>query len=92
MLTLTSNTHRVLTDSGGLQKEAYWLGIPCIFLREETEYPETLENNWSVCAGANQQSIIKAAIGRPTGPQCRLGEGPEGRAAAMIARSLLKSA
>ena len=92
MLTLTSNAHRVLTDSGGLQKEAYWFGVPCVILREETEYPETFENNWSVCAGANQQSIITAAMGRPTGPQCRLGEGPEGRAAAMIARSLLKSA
>ncbi len=90
MLTLTSNAHRVLTDSGGLQKEAYWFGKPCVILREETEYPETLENNWSVCAGANQESIINAAMRTPNGPQCRLGEGPEGRAAAMIARSLLK--
>ena len=92
MLTLTSNAHRVLTDSGGLQKEAYWLGVPCIILREETEYPETLENNWSVCAGANQESIINAAMGKPTGPQCRLGEGPEGWATTMIARSLLREA
>ena len=90
MLTLTSNAHRVLTDSGGLQKEAYWLGVPCIILREETEYPETLENNWSVCAGSNQESIINAAMGEPTGPQCRLGEGHEGRSAAMIASCLLK--
>ena len=90
MLTLTSNAHRVLTDSGGLQKEAFWLDVPCIILREETEYPETLENNWSVCTGADQESIISAAMGKPTGPQCRLGEGPEGRAATMIARSLRK--
>ena len=90
MLTLTSNAHRVLTDSGGLQKEAYWLGVPCIILREETEYPETLENNWSICAGANQESIINAAMGMPTGSQRSLGEGTEGRATTMISRSLLE--
>ncbi|MDE2770250.1 MAG: UDP-N-acetylglucosamine 2-epimerase (non-hydrolyzing) [Bacteroidota bacterium] len=92
MLTLTSNAHRVLTDSGGLQKEAYWFGVSCVILREETEYPETFENNWSVCAGADHASIVNAAMGKPTGPQCRLGEGPEGRANMMIARSLLRNA
>ena len=89
MLTLTCNAYRVLTDSGGLQKEAYWFGVPCVILREETEYPETFENNWSICAGANQETIVRAVSGGPTGPQCQLGEGPEGRASAMIARSLL---
>ena len=88
MLTLTANAHRVLTDSGGLQKEAYWLGVPCVILREETEYPETLINGWSTCAGAITESIIHAAEQKPTGPQCRLGEGPDGLAAKSIAHIL----
>ncbi|MCY4158613.1 MAG: UDP-N-acetylglucosamine 2-epimerase (non-hydrolyzing) [Bacteroidetes bacterium] len=88
MLTLTLNANRVITDSGGLQKEAYWFGVPCIILREETEYPEMFKNNWSICTGANEQSIVSATIVKPSGPQCRLGEGPEGYASAMIARSL----
>ena len=89
MLTLTSNAHRVLTDSGGLQKEAYWFGIPCVILREETEYPETLVNDWHTCTGADMEAILDAVMKEPTGPRCRLGEGPEGRAASMIARLLL---
>ncbi len=47
MLALVSGASRVVTDSGGLQKEAYWLGIPCVTLRNTTEWTDT------VAAGAN---------------------------------------
>jgi len=88
MLTLILNAYRVLTDSGGIQKEAYWLETPSIILRDETEYSEICENNWSLCTGENHKLIVHAVNKKPTGPQSRFGEGPDGYASEMIARSL----
>lgn len=60
MLQLLSCARFALTDSGGLQKEALFLGTPCITLREETEWPETVEAGGNILTGANPDRILDA--------------------------------
>jgi UDP-N-acetylglucosamine 2-epimerase len=61
MLLLTSNAALVLTDSGGLQKEAMWLRARCVTMRDETEWVETVESGWNYLAGADSNRIVSAA-------------------------------
>jgi UDP-GlcNAc3NAcA epimerase len=59
MVLLLKNAKKVLTDSGGLQKEAYFLKKPCVTLRDETEWIETLEGNWNFIVGADKEKILE---------------------------------
>jgi UDP-N-acetylglucosamine 2-epimerase len=61
MLILEKNAQKILTDSGGMQKEAYIFKVPCITLRESTEWVETIEDGWNVLAGANNEKIVRMA-------------------------------
>lgn len=63
MLTLEANAKAIITDSGGIQKEAYFLKVPCITLRETTEWIETVEAGYNCIVGTDGNKIKKAVRG-----------------------------
>ena len=90
MLVLEKDARLILTDSGGMQKEAYFFGVPCITLRPETEWVETVETGWNVVAGADISSIVEGyqqAINSP--PAARPSLYGNGRASEKIVSRLI---
>ena len=59
MMMLAANALRIATDSGGLQREAYYLRVPCLTLRDETEWSETVQSGWNRLVGAQPDKIIE---------------------------------
>lgn len=60
MVLLEKNSAAIVTDSGGVQKEAFFYKVQCITTRDETEWLETVENGWNVLTGAEEKSIVDA--------------------------------
>lgn len=98
MVQLEANAKLILTDSGGVQKEALFLGVPCITLRDETEWIETVSEGWNVLVGASSERILEAftsagswngkgapfAVGKASGPAAHIYG--DGRSAEQIIR------
>jgi UDP-N-acetylglucosamine 2-epimerase len=81
---LASQARLVLTDSGGVQKEAYWYGVPCVTLRTATEWVETVEAGWNRLVGNDPDSIL-SAVAEMAPPARRPPLYGDGRAAVRIA-------
>ena len=91
MLKLERNAKVILTDSGGVQKEAYWLEVPCVTLREVTEWGYTVKEGWNIITGWKTEEIVRA-VQRILGRKRTKRKGDSGRPAASekIVRLLLK--
>ncbi len=90
MCTLIRHAKCVVTDSGGLQKEAYWHRVPCVTLRPETEWPETLQGGWNTCVNDNPDEILLAVERSRPEHQQPFGMPGEGTASEGIAQVLSK--
>lgn len=60
MISLEMHSKKIVTDSGGVQKEAFFMHKPCVTMRDETEWIETVENGWNVVVGTDKVKILKA--------------------------------
>ena len=90
MLALTSQARVIVTDSGGLQKEAYWFGVPCVTARPSTEWVDTVEIGANVLVDDDPERLAAAVAGARM-PKERPELYGDGRASERVAAALLGS-
>jgi len=88
MLLLEQNARIILTDSGGMQKEAYFFGVPCITLRPETEWVETVEAGWNMLIGSDWSLIVEQARTMEPPPESQRQVFGNGHASELIVHAL----
>jgi UDP-N-acetylglucosamine 2-epimerase len=91
MVRLEQDSRVIITDSGGIQKEACFFGIPCVTLREETEWVETVDSGWNRLVGANAAELEFEAL-RATPPKKKLQTYGDGHAADLLLQTLSRAA
>ena len=95
-LKLIAGANKVITDSGGMQKEAFWLKTPCVTLRDSTEWPETLNNDRNILTGADRERIklaikLKQNMAPPKDPGVLFGSGLGAKTALNAIKSFLNN-
>jgi len=92
MLALERDAIAIATDSGGVQREAYLWGVPCVTMREETEWIETVSTGWNTLVGVDAEAFRKALVKpRPDQRPPIFGDGNASERIARITVSLLES-
>ena len=90
MVWLIDNCKLVMTDSGGLQKEAFFFEKPCITLRDETEWVELVENGFNVLVGADEKKILESFRNQVFNDDFDIDLYGRGKASQMIIKELIK--